>query len=63
MKRKVQLFKDGALYIFEFPITYNTNICEQIILETIKIHKQSNKSIPQCKKEATKTIFNKFFIR
>jgi hypothetical protein len=62
MNRKIQLFKDNTLYVFEFPLTYNTNICEQIILKSIEIYKKSNKPIHHCKKEATKIIFRKFFM-
>lgn len=62
MKRKVQLFKDDKLYVFEFPITYNTKICEQIITLAIEKHKKTNKSLAKCKLDATKEIFKTYFL-
>jgi hypothetical protein len=61
MKRKIQLFKNNVLYVFEFPFTYNTKICERIINLTIEKHNKTNKSIAECKLDATKDIFKTYF--
>ena len=66
MNRQVQLLKRGKLYVFEFPLHYNTAICEQIMNLTIDkfIHssnlnknKKPIKSILEYKKDAIREVF------
>lgn len=66
MNRQVQLLKRGKLYVFEFPLNYNTNICEQIMNLTIdkfthplNMNKNNKpiKSILEYKKETIREVF------
>ena len=62
--RKIQIFEHGKLYLFEFPMNYNIEICEKIGKRAInKYLSNENKTLRECKDESQKEIFQEFYLR
>lgn len=61
--RKIQIFKEGKLYLFDFPLHYSTQICEDIGQLAIDKFLNGESTLITCKKNAIKEIFEKHYAK